>query len=125
VVPAALTTGRTIRFYDEFFGKPRPKVGVVHELAHVWDAGTWASESIESFAGKEKEQPPTLYAETNPEEHWAETVASWVYPDYPARERRELGPLHQQYMALAVSGQIPIPWAEPPALDIPPGTVLP
>lgn len=109
--------------YDEAFEGPQPAATIVHELAHVWDLGTWASESLEDFVGDE--QRPTRYAETNAEEHWAETVTGWVYPDYIAqqRPRRVVGPLHQQYMALAVNGQIPTPWwAEPLTLE---GGVLP
>jgi RHS repeat-associated protein len=111
VVPAALTTWRTVRLYDETFLSPQTTI--VHELAHVWDWGSWASESLEDFVGDAR---PTVYAQTNPEEHWAETVTGWIYPDYP---EFGLSPRHRQYVALAVNAQIPIPWwAEPPNLSI-------
>jgi len=130
MAPAALTTAKIVTIYDELFNGPYPEVGIVHELGHAWDWDTWASESLGDFVGDEPR--PTNYAWTNAEEHWAETVAGWVYPDYPAQERRtrrvagELGPLHQQYMALAVSGEIPVPsWTELPDLGILEGSTPP
>ena len=110
VAPAALTTWRVVTLYDETFAGPRPEATIVHEIAHVWDWSTWASESLEDFVGDAPR--PTAYAQTNAEEHWAETVTSWVYADYP---EFELSLRHRQYLALAVNGQIPIPWwVEPP-----------
>ena len=110
VAPAALTTWRVVTLYDETFAGPHPEATIVHEIAHVWDWSTWASESLEDFVGDAPR--PTAYAQTNAEEHWAETVTSWVYSDYP---EFELSLRHRQYLALAVNGQIPIPWwVEPP-----------
>ena len=123
VSPAALTTGRIVTLYDEGVNS---KTIIVHELGHVWDWGTFASESLDPWIGRGPR--PTDYAWTNADEHWAETVVVWVYPEYEAEFRGHAGLSfrHQQYMALAVNGQIPIPWwAEPPILFIPDGSVLP
>jgi hypothetical protein len=101
VTPQALEVLRTITLYDEWSsGSNRAQV-VVHELAHVWDVGSFEAESIDAYVGPE--QRPTDYSSTNADEHWAETAMVWVYA--PA----QLGFRHQQYMDLAVQGRVPIP----------------
>lgn len=105
--PRALTPFNTVKLYDGVFNQEDfgVKVAIVHEIAHAWDWGTWASWSIGCFVGHERK--PTEYAETNASEHWAETVASWVYNEYPERQRRSLGPRHREYVRLVATGQLP------------------
>ncbi|MBN2258543.1 MAG: hypothetical protein JW704_12130, partial [Anaerolineaceae bacterium] len=59
------------------------------------------------YAGTEER--PTRYAEQDYAEYWAETVESWVYgvhPDEVAAGRNpNLGPLHVQYIGIAIRGQ--------------------
>jgi len=97
----ALTDLWRIKLYDEWASDPNREATVVHELAHVWDASPMASENIGGFVGDERR--PTPYADTNRKEHWAESVEWCLYPNANAN----VGPLHQQYVALAVSGQFP------------------
>ena len=105
VRPAALTLGRVITLYDSTFTDyANPAEVAVHELAHVWAIGTWASGSIGDFVGTELR--PSRYAYQNPEEHWAEAVAHVLCPSHHA----PVGPLHRQYVALAVEGRIPEPF---------------
>jgi len=69
-----------------------PRIAIVHELAHAWDqrtGGFWAwltngpgtiTAGMPSAIGNE--DAPTGYGDSNILEDWAESVASYVYPEY-------------------------------------------
>ena len=107
---AALTLLNTITLYDGAFyydtgGATSPewsKECVVHELGHAWDwnAGKMPSMFIAWETGAW--QRPTEYAEANFSEHWADTVAVWVYPN-AADAGRSLGPRHKEYITNVVT----------------------
>ncbi|MGC9397236.1 MAG: RHS repeat-associated core domain-containing protein [Anaerolineae bacterium] len=62
------------------------KVGIVHELAHLWDYahGNRYSNHMHSYANGEP--APTRYGETGGMiEEWAESVAAFVYADYTSK----------------------------------------
>ena len=106
VTPQALTLGRSVTFYDEWSAGTRAARArvAVHEFAHVWDhgVGSFESESIGEYVGLEARVNSSALASA--QEHWAETVESWVYDP-----RGVLGPRHRQFVGLAVQGQAPAP----------------
>jgi RHS repeat-associated protein len=69
-----------------------PKIAIVHELAHAWDQKTggplaWLvngsgviGKSMANAIGNE--DAPTWYGTRNIGEDWAESAASYVYPEY-------------------------------------------
>jgi hypothetical protein len=107
----------------------RGKVAVVHELAHIWDAQTanWIQRALgnggrivhdmTAFVGAEP--GPTCYGglgaaectfPRKPVEEWAESVASYCYPEYiewlhqnnPNEKQAGLRPLHKQFVAMQI-----------------------
>lgn len=92
----------TVTLYDRAMNDDmlEVKATVVHELAHAWDWHTLgrASVQLDRYVGQEAK--PSPYADRGflSEEHWAETVASWVYPEYALAAGRELGPRHLAYV---------------------------
>lgn len=101
-----LCSSFSVTFYDEWSAGTRAARArvAVHEFAHVWDhgVGSFESESIGEYVGLEARVNSSALASA--QEHWAETVESWVYDP-----RGVLGPRHRQFVGLAVQGQAPAP----------------
>jgi hypothetical protein len=112
--------GNTIRLYNSTFynrNGTSPKETIVHELGHVWEwniasrseklrmlvtLSTELSVGLDDYTQVQKR--PTSYAETNSAEHWAETVAVWIYPEIAYRHDRSLSPKHEEYVLAVVHG---------------------
>ena len=107
----------------------RGEVAVVHELAHQWDAqnANWRQKlfggggrivrELVAFVGDEP--GPTCYGGLRakdctfgrvPVEEWAESVASYVYPEYidwlhehePTEKEAGLRPKHREFVAMQI-----------------------
>jgi RHS repeat-associated protein len=100
-----------ISFYHGFSER-----NVVHELGHVWASREgWQGTGLTSYIWHHGcSPPPTKYAQTDPGEHWAETVEVWVY-GVPSWERgRTFSTSHEEYVSLAVTEPgIASAWASP------------
>jgi len=98
------TSGMTIKFDTGHFNQRSSlkrigtKIGTAHELAHVWSNkwGDWPEVFYAVFTSKES-AGPTAYGSldkkitwaTNPvSEHFAESFAMYVYPNYADARRR-------------------------------------
>jgi hypothetical protein len=92
----------TVTLYDRALNDDmlEVKATIVHELAHAWDWHTLGRASMRLNRNVGQEVKPSAYADRGflSEEHWAETVASWVYPGYSLAAGRELGPRHLAYV---------------------------
>ena len=71
-----------------------PEIAVIHESAHAWSDKyipliPGAGLDLLYWLLMANEAAPTTYAQTNAAEHWAESVAMYIYPEYANILRQE------------------------------------